>query len=323
MWPNGRQPEALESWKRDAAREPVPCWKTRVLEDLAGGWPGQCTGLVQDPASTDDAKCQAACMKSSICSVWEFIPESGCWIGRAPGFCLQTQPPLHVAAAQRLQHGDIRVVKDLTGYQIANLVNIGSLNVDGPEHCQRVCYSDLACEYWLYGPQGCWVQDPATSAVQYPLTLSLGGATVDSAFAASVVAGEYIQHVCPENVDQAARSVANAGDRAETQQQPADSSDEPLGEQMAVWQLAPYLVAGGLFLALLSCLFCVACDAMLRTGDREACEREDTALKEALTESRFTPLPLDSRSDRSSASSSESENEDSANTASMSSLGSS
>jgi len=58
--------------------------------------------------------------------------------------------------------------------------------------CRDICYSSVACQYWQYAQDGCWVEQPDRDySARYPLTRS------DAAPSTDVYAGEYIQHLCP------------------------------------------------------------------------------------------------------------------------------
>lgn len=106
-------------------------------------------------------------------------------------------------AAKRFQRGQVRVLKDLKGWQIVGLYKVFD-NSDGMfpgledaiNFCKHVCYSDIRCEYWSYAPNfGCWVEDAAQEyRPSYPLTLT--SALSDTEFGRNSVAGEYIQHFC-------------------------------------------------------------------------------------------------------------------------------
>eukprot|EP00747_Dinoflagellata_sp_TGD_P017306 gnl/TRDRNA2_/TRDRNA2_125743_c0_seq1.p1 gnl/TRDRNA2_/TRDRNA2_125743_c0~~gnl/TRDRNA2_/TRDRNA2_125743_c0_seq1.p1 ORF type:complete len:459 (-),score=64.43 gnl/TRDRNA2_/TRDRNA2_125743_c0_seq1:142-1518(-) len=62
--------------------------------------------------------------------------------------------------------------------------------------CKYECYSDIRCEYWMFGKDGsCWID--RAGDVEYPLTTQ-GDATRGDAYAKDdMVAGEYVQHYCP------------------------------------------------------------------------------------------------------------------------------
>lgn len=99
-------------------------------------------------------------------------------------------------------HGKVRVLMNLPLIQIYSLrtkfppgfyVNQSTAIIE----CAKVCYSNILCQYWIFSEaHGCLAEEPQShSTVQYPLTQS--GLSRTSAFAHSVVAGEYIQHFCP------------------------------------------------------------------------------------------------------------------------------
>lgn len=205
-WPTGQQPASLVAWEMDDDR-PEPCWKVTVLHDTALGWPGQCDGLDRVTFASEE-ECEASCRRDPTCGVWQFTNFSECFHGQ--GFYCDDgggRAPVAVRRAQRLLHGDIRVMKDMTGWDVFKLRNLGvwrTGNVtDGVLHCRNYCYSQIYCQYWQYGEGGCYVEDPRSEfivmkeyEVQYPLTTN-GGATQDSNFARTGVAAEYIQHICP------------------------------------------------------------------------------------------------------------------------------
>jgi len=64
----------------------------------------------------------------------------------------------------------------------------------GVEACRSACYSNLLCQYWQYYLEdGCWLEEPFTDqAIEYPLTTRIYQLN-----AGKVIAGEYIQHICP------------------------------------------------------------------------------------------------------------------------------
>jgi len=257
QWPNGRQPQGLDAWPVNDINEPTPCWETSVLEDVADGWPGQCSGLKATPASGYE-ECKTACKNNPWCSVWTFSAELGCQCGQDVHFCdvphghFAGQPLVTLVGGQRIQHGFVRVMKNLAGLQVSNLENLGPLPVNGSDHCRRWCYSALDCEYWTYGLGGCWVNVPSIKQVEYPLTMGPNGAQNSGQLAGNVVAGEYIQHFCPPHGDVPGASV-EAARRPRPESSPSSF--------FFSWQFVPYIIAAGLFLALFCCLLCIACDA--------------------------------------------------------------
>jgi len=157
------------------------------------------------------SECQEACLWNATCPTWEMVGGTcqhgdgiHCTWGAGSGARV-------VDAAQRLQHGEVRVLKILDQLEINGLTNIGMFSDASPQQgiarCRNWCYANVYCEFWQYGLKGCWVDaaDMMMSSVQYPLTLS-GGANKNSEFAIKLMAGEYIQHYCPEEYMDTRRS---------------------------------------------------------------------------------------------------------------------
>merc|ERR1740121_1458885 len=104
---------------------------------------------------------------------------------------------------QRIQHGHVRVLMDLAGWQIIGLTRAfhsgqayfkdeqGAANA-----CKLHCYSDINCQFWQYAPDyGCWVEDASQGYwPQYPLTLDF--ASRETPFALNCRHGEFVQHKC-------------------------------------------------------------------------------------------------------------------------------
>lgn len=226
-WSTGLQPARLEAWPRTPSGDPAGCWKVSVLHDKATqGWPGVCLNLQNYVSwAPTPQQCAQSCRAESKCSVWQLATQVNppqCWQGLGGDNCADRKGEaagVNISAAQRLQHGDVVVLFNLTGWNVANLFNldsIGSLSVTNAvsdlKRCQAWCYSNIGCEYWLYSKtSGCWVDAPfyttkqgkdMTKVVQYPLTI--GGANQDP----SVIAGEYIQHYCPTQGSAPAPKVA-------------------------------------------------------------------------------------------------------------------
>ncbi|CAE8632248.1 unnamed protein product, partial [Polarella glacialis] len=157
-----------------------------------------------------------------------------------------------LSGGQRLQHGSVRVLKELRGIEILNLRQLGFLHGPGSAEdvaeCRNICYSDVLCQYWQYGDSGCRVEDPTFQFVEYPLTLPgtvPAGAIQSSKYAQSLVAGEFIQHYCPPRVEQLEEvAIRRPG-------------PDPLGQNHN-WRIVPYIIFGALVLFAVSCLaFCV------------------------------------------------------------------
>eukprot|EP00931_Biecheleriopsis_adriatica_P107018 TRINITY_DN81361_c0_g1_i1.p1 TRINITY_DN81361_c0_g1~~TRINITY_DN81361_c0_g1_i1.p1 ORF type:complete len:432 (+),score=67.28 TRINITY_DN81361_c0_g1_i1:29-1324(+) len=203
-WPSGAQPMSLVAWpKKDGLA--APCWKVKTLEDTATGWQGgSCHGMTEISASSEE-ECAKLCNGNTNCAVWEFTTSSKCLQGTSLQCDDAGTSSSMLVGSQRLQHGDIRVLKDMTGWEVLGLRPLGMGTSNDREqqikNCKLYCYSMLTCEYWLFGEEGCSIDDTtprpdgSISAAEFPLTLT--GATRDSTFAHSVVAGEYIQHICP------------------------------------------------------------------------------------------------------------------------------
>jgi len=220
-WPGGHQPERLGAWPQTGYGTPnrtlLPCWKVTVLHDRERGWPGACLKLFNAKKFTTQEACKSLCWGEPRCPVWQFVNQTNpgqCWVGFGTDCADRAGKAgaISVQGAQRLMHGAVRVLKNLSGWKVNNLYQIGMFS-QGNEHvsvqrCKAWCYSSIGCQYWQYGPGGCWVDAPMWSTskganpgnvVQYPLTTN-GGATNSSSEAATMMYGEYIQHYCPPQV---------------------------------------------------------------------------------------------------------------------------
>jgi hypothetical protein len=219
-WPGGQQPKSLGKWAATEDGVLMACGKTELLQDLdhEQGWPGTCAHLneaynsesMSDWPAFSESDCRDICVNEPRCGVWEFIEfedHTECWVGYGDGCTLRNgheHGKHEVKGAQRLQHGDVRVLMDLKGWEVAGLSKIlvyaGWEDSDpeiGAKHCKAWCNSIIQCEYWQYRPDGCWVDNPLDHvgdpghAVQYPLTTNGGIKQTDED-----VVGEYIQHYC-------------------------------------------------------------------------------------------------------------------------------
>eukprot|EP00439_Symbiodinium_sp_Y106_P029202 s5189_g3.t1 len=246
-WPTGHQPASLAAWSVKHGM----CWQSKVLRDMEHGWPGQCVGLLLVQATTLTT-CRNSCLNDPRCSVWQFNPgqmNGGCWQGQ--GHHCESRNgynTVQFSGGQRIQHGSIRVMKQMSGIEVHGLRPIGKLDSDDQstniERCRNVCYSDILCQYWQYGEDGCRVEDPTYSSVQYPLTLE-GGASKTSEYARRILAGEYIQHLCPPRSQPEFRAALRK------------DHPDPLGEY-AAWRLVPYGILLALVILTLFCLaFCI------------------------------------------------------------------
>lgn len=110
-----------------------------------------------------------------------------------------------VLRAQRIMHGEVRVLANLTSVQVWGLKRAFDSNYfirqqpDAVDACRNHCYSNIECQYWQYSSvTGCWTEEPGPhgeDAVEYPLTTH--AATNATHMAKFIIAGEYIQHLCP------------------------------------------------------------------------------------------------------------------------------
>ncbi|CAE7782883.1 CYP27A1, partial [Symbiodinium necroappetens] len=201
-WPGGKQPYGLECWPKSWDGAPLPCTQVDVLDDTKNGWPGKCVGLVE-MKEINGSKCGENCRQHPECQSWQKTVYNSCWQGLGKDCFVRGN--FMPKEAQRLQHGSVRVLKDLTGYQIVGLWK-GFDNDEGffqnvqdaISFCKHMCYSDFRCQYWTYAPNyGCWIED-ASQEYGPPFPLTLDAARRDTMFAQDCVAGEYIQHFCPE-----------------------------------------------------------------------------------------------------------------------------
>lgn len=214
-WPSGSQPKRLQAWPQTgmgtANRTLMPCWKTTVLHDTLNDWPGLCMALQHAPDFPTEEECKRFCWDDARCPVWQYNNQTSpgqCWVGFGYRCALRRGhgDTISVQRAQRLMHGDVRVLKNFSGWKINGLYQIGSYAAGGDalsvQRCKAWCYSDIGCEYWQYSTsEGCFVDTPLWSTnqgedpenqVKWPLTTD-GGVTPDAAFEY----GEYIQHYCP------------------------------------------------------------------------------------------------------------------------------
>lgn len=199
-WPGGQQPAPAECWPKWWDGQLLACNHIEVLDDTRNGWPGKCKGLVE-LKSVNGTDCEDDCRSKPSCQSYQNTVYYSCWQGM--GYDCFARNGFVPRAAKRFQRGQVRVLKDLKGWQIVGLYKVFD-NSDGMfpgledaiNFCKHVCYSDIRCEYWSYAPNfGCWVEDAAQEyRPSYPLTLT--SALSDTEFGRNSVAGEYIQHFC-------------------------------------------------------------------------------------------------------------------------------
>lgn len=267
-WPSGHQPARLSAWPQVGYGTPnrtlLPCWKRTVLHDHSKGWPGLCMNLLRAEQIATETACRNLCWNDPRCPTWQFVNQTvpgQCWVGFGTdcawrhGVNTAWGQTVAVQAAQRVMHGDVLVLKNLSGLKVNNLWAMGLYHHGAQnlsiERCKAWCYSTISCEYWQYGPGGCYVDAPMWTTengkslqnqVQYPLTTN-GGVSSNSPDAQTMLWGEYIQHFCPPQLSPtAAPSVPLSAPPTE-----APAASGSLLSQWWVWPLLgiTILVCGG------------------------------------------------------------------------------
>jgi len=205
-WPFGRQPKSLECWPRTSEGRPAQCKLTTVIEDSKDGWPGVCWGLQKKDVPTTE--CDEACATDPECPSYQ-IEDDNCYMGLGREcYVRESARDWMPTRAQRYQHGTVRVLMDLKGWQVTGLSKVFRPKADyfdtheeAAERCKMACYSDIDCQYWIYSTEyGCWVEDIRKFTVKYPVTTK--EMTRDSTFAQTAIAGEMVQHICEEATDE-------------------------------------------------------------------------------------------------------------------------
>jgi len=214
-WASHRVPQNMECWPKNWTTDAYSqCRTFKVLESTFNGWPGKCRGfrLVLIPHLES---CESYCKQKLICTAFQEVQEEKpfglktCWHGDATSGvdCYERHgdPDFAPLSAKRFMRGNVRVLMDLRGVVVKGLWNVFPetyfLDVqEAAKACMYQCYSNLFCQYWQYYLEtGCWVEDPVHTGgnqVQYPATTSSW--IVGSPEARTVLAGEYIQHLCVE-----------------------------------------------------------------------------------------------------------------------------
>lgn len=231
-------------------------------------------------------QCEAGCKQTVTCAVWRFgaveaqtsmigsvqntvtgsepsnslissnptgSGTGACYFGFGDNCLSDTQ--MDTVGAQRIQHGDVLLLADMTEWEVKGLLNVGlydhGTGSQAIPRCRNLCYSDVECEYWAYGKDGCWVERPSAGArAQYPLLVPTG-TTNTSDFAKTIGASEYIQHQCP----------------------PASSSFLGTGD----WTWREYCgIAAALLIAI---ALLVGCFCMVKPKEKRAGKRKTRGLK--------------------------------------------
>lgn len=193
-------------WPKDAQGNPKACAAApKVLRDSRLGWPDKCHGLLEldNKTTYTNTTCKAACAANPQCEVWQLTPEKKCWHS-VPGHraynCYEGQGRLSNFYGQRIQHGTIKLVKNLKGFWISTgMKSIGLMGpstapLEAQERCRDQCYSDINCRFWQFGGAtnpGCFVEAPPSHTVpdQVPLESNSDNAKMS-------LAGEQIDHIC-------------------------------------------------------------------------------------------------------------------------------
>eukprot|EP00929_Paragymnodinium_shiwhaense_P034334 TRINITY_DN18704_c0_g1_i2.p1 TRINITY_DN18704_c0_g1~~TRINITY_DN18704_c0_g1_i2.p1 ORF type:complete len:368 (+),score=33.98 TRINITY_DN18704_c0_g1_i2:71-1174(+) len=229
-WSTGAQPQALEAWPRAAMAALAACPEAAVLQDVSsGGWLGRCGGLIHDIQSDTQDACGTNCRNDPQCAVWIYTSKGGapsCYSGYATSCDNGLPADVKVLAGQRLQHGRIHILRNITDFQVLNLqeatLEQGN-EIDRIAQCRELCYSTTACQYWQYGGGSCRLDAPPyhQPAVQYPLTTN-GGTDRSSQVAKTLAAGEYLQHYCPSRVAMPASQPGNASAPLAAEEDPSN-----------------------------------------------------------------------------------------------------
>lgn len=211
-WPSHRVPQNLECWPKNWTAGTVDsCPHIKVVEDTDDGWPGKCEGLSEVMVPHNET-CESFCRKKVTCSVFQIVQEHppfgprSCWhADRTSGWDCYEQsldPSTPVpSSSKRFMRGSVRVLARLVDVQVQGLVHAFPETyfikvADAAEACKFNCYSNIFCQYWQYHlDTGCWVEDPAHGQpMPFPPTLQSWSANSEQV--RTLIAGEYIQHLC-------------------------------------------------------------------------------------------------------------------------------
>lgn len=176
-----------------------------------------CMGLKAESTAKTAVECQKVCEDDPTCPIWQFNDDTGCWRDMGSECTDNARPKFAPTGSERLLHGDVNViVANLTNVEIMHLHPGGSFGtkLDSEteahyhaveiKHCRNWCWSDIFCKYWQYTPvSGCyvdWKPKTETTELAYPMSLEGGAARKDTNYVKEVMAGEFIQHFCPEAI---------------------------------------------------------------------------------------------------------------------------
>merc|ERR1711865_274501 len=102
--------------------------------------------------------CASSCTEDPACAVWTVTQDHVCWHGSMGSSCHSRDNEVEPSplAGQRMQHGNVRVLRTLLSMQVYGLQHEQTVESWTTEesiaHCQRLCYSSIDCHYWQYGP---------------------------------------------------------------------------------------------------------------------------------------------------------------------------
>lgn len=175
-----------------------------VLEDRQTGWQGTCLGLDMKvpPASRS---CELDCRLNVSCPSWQELQVNGakqCWQGLGHD-CYAYPGARVILGAQRLLHGSYRVIMDLTGYYVPDLLQIFPASrfvqrAESVKNCNHTCLSLITCQVWTFSTaSGCMID---TGKLPYPITTK--DFNQQAPEATGIVGGEYILRMCAAMVDQ-------------------------------------------------------------------------------------------------------------------------
>lgn len=188
---------------------PADCPNTTVIHDKNGEkWYNGCKGLTKQPKIVTMTACEEACKKDMKCSVWQMLKPGageGCWTGYPSEGCRTRDTTEALLKAfendlmggQRLQHGQIKPLADLTGVKVAGPLkkfefkDKESDNLK-KERCKMICYTDITCTVWQVTKTA---TDPFTCYVEHVPGHKAGA--VGTAAEPTYIAGQKIEHVCP------------------------------------------------------------------------------------------------------------------------------
>jgi len=202
------QPAALALWPA------AGCLKTVAIRAFPS-WEGQCLELdeITGPTGATNETCRQQCFLNKDCSTWQFSEEGKCFSGTGTNCQGRNgETPLNVTGAERFQRGDVTILKNMNNTWVYGLRHVGvftsGTSAANAGRCRDYCYSNLGCQYWQFGSDGCWAEDRGKGYLaQFPLTLTTVIGDTEGAISSEVVgntnpartmvAAEYIQHVCP------------------------------------------------------------------------------------------------------------------------------